>query len=52
MANSKNWFKFYKNIKSKKLRIKSVELALKTNSNSGQIVDIADKIYRYIDNGL
>ena len=52
MGNGKKWFKFHKNIKSKKLRFKSVELAVKTNSDHSRIIDVADKIYRYINNDL
>jgi len=50
MKNGRNWFKFFKSVKSEKLRIKSVELAVKTNSDYSRITEVADKIYTYIQN--
>jgi len=48
----KNWFKFYKNFKSKKSRLKAVELALKTNCDFTKITKVADDINKYINTGL
>lgn len=52
MKTVKNLFKMYVNYKSKKSRLKSVKLALQTNSDSHKIVDVADRIDKYINDGL
>lgn len=52
MKTVKKLFRFYFNYKSKMSRIKSVELALKTDLQSRNVVDVAEKIDKYINKGL
>ena len=52
MKTIKNLFKMYANYKSMKLRLRSVELALKSDTQSQNIVDVAARIDKYIKDGL
>ncbi len=52
MKTVKNLFKMYVNYKSKKSRLRSVELALKTDSQCQNVVDVAARIDKYINEGL
>lgn len=52
MKTFKNLIKIYLNYMSKKSRLRSVQLALKTNTGSQNIVDVADKIEKYVNEGL
>jgi len=37
--------------KSEKIRLRSVDLALKSNTDSSNLIKVADGIYKYIKNG-
>jgi hypothetical protein len=52
MKTVKNLFKMYANYKSKKSRLRSVELALKADLQSQNIVDVSTRIDKYINEGL
>jgi len=52
MEALRSLFKIIGNNKARKSRTRSIKLALKTSADYGSIITVADKIDKYINQGL